>query len=375
MIKSSLCRYSLVRLKAQTESSFHANLRTVKLNLLFLFCLLLLQGSFAFAGTRLCVWQPDDGAIRLLIPALDGQSCSDAVQKYVDAVNGNSELRSGMLGSDTLKILPQSKFYDYAKSSDRPQFIALANEFDQMQSNGFVISVVLDRFGYAGADIYVLPVAADLGLPAFSDGMDFRGEINSTFDAMLALGGADIDPALYREPIMGVHASEIRTLRDQEEMEYHKAYIDGGKGVFYGICRGHQLASISQGECLYEDIYQETPTSTEHRNGAWHQIQIGPDSLMSEIAGGKTELWVNSFHHEAVKIPATGDALTVTAFEKDNPNAGNDHIIVEAMEGPNRRYLTMQFHPEAMDNDDGVMIRKNMVDYAARYCNRVLGNH
>jgi gamma-glutamyl-gamma-aminobutyrate hydrolase PuuD len=344
------------------------------------------------APVTVCLWQPFGDGMRLVVPTNlekknlnDTDFCKAGVQKYVDAVNADQDLRS-MMGGRTLPIPTNSRYSvmtaKFSALTERPRMIIMANEFNQMSEAGeFVMSTMMRQFWDAGADPYALPVAADISIG--TQASEFRNSIAGSFDLMLALGGEDIDPALYKQEVTNAIPADIHKTRDSHEKEFHKAYVALGKGVFYGICRGHQMAAVVQGQKLYQDIYvadKYTPTghtTTPHGHGAWHEITVSEDSIftkwaITEMKNGKRTMWVNSFHHEAVAFPLAkvpgAKSLTVTGFEQDDPAKGDSHKIVEIIESADKKYISMQFHPEGMDEDmhgNGKKIREGMVKHAA----------
>ena len=67
---------------------------------------------------KTCLWQPTPQSISLMIPAIvtkqalpqgDKSLCKNAVQKYVNAVNADADLRQ-MLGGSTLQIPAESTY-------------------------------------------------------------------------------------------------------------------------------------------------------------------------------------------------------------------------------------------------------------------------
>ena len=68
-----------------------------------------------------------------------------------------------------------------------------------------------------------------------------------------------------------------------------------------------------------------------------HSISIMQDSNLCNIVG-KTEMYVNSYHHQAVREIA--DGLRVTATAPDG--------IIEAVESEDGRILGVQWHPESL---------------------------
>jgi putative glutamine amidotransferase len=73
-----------------------------------------------------------------------------------------------------------------------------------------------------------------------------------------------------------------------------------------------------------------------------HMVCIEAGSQLNKIFG-KSEIWVNGKHHQAVKDLAPG--MTVAARARDG--------VVEAVEHPRKRFaIGVQWHPEGTWRDD-----------------------
>ena len=162
-----------------------------------------------------------------------------------------------------------------------------------------------------------------------------------TFDGFLFSGGVDVNPVKYGEEKM-FDSVEIDDARDDFEEALFKAVYPTGKPIL-GICRGIQSVNVWLGGTLYQHIdghRQDVPA--EERT---HPITVTEGSLFHKLCG-KTEVMVNTFHHQAVKVPAPG--LTVDAV---NPQG-----IVEVVHEEGHRFLLgVQFHPEfyfSREDDD-----------------------
>lgn len=356
-----------------------------KLLILIAFFNLSSLAALAQPTVTACIWKPFTNSTRFLVPVIQDQKksvdCKNAVQKYVDAVNADSDLRSMMNGA-TLPISAEStsEIFKSITKQPRPQFIVNANEFSQVSDPAdFTMTNISQKLSKAGADVIALPVAADLALNA-DQRLQFHELIAKHFDAMMSLGGQDINPALYKQNLTTAHREDVHVTRDAHESRVIDSYIKLSRGVFYAICRGHQLAAVTQGQKLYQDIYTEdifTPkrTSTPHTGGTWHPISLDPKSILlkwvyTDLVDGKNILWVNSFHHQAVAYPLKTTAglkdLIVTGFEQDDVKL-ESHKIIEVIESLDGRYITMQFHPEGMDedqHDNGSKIMDGMVRHA-----------
>ena len=167
-----------------------------------------------------------------------------------------------------------------------------------------------------------------------------------TCDGLLLPGGGDMDPAFYgqeRIPACG----EPNLLRDAAEPKLLRAFLAADKPVL-GICRGIQLANVALGGTLIQDLpsqhrREDGQPSIDHRQtalGAYasHRVVVAEGSLLEQILG-QQELWVNSFHHQAVEEVA-GQA-NLSAWAADG--------VVEAIELPDAPFvLGVQWHPEKM---------------------------
>ncbi|HLQ31877.1 MAG TPA: gamma-glutamyl-gamma-aminobutyrate hydrolase family protein [Chloroflexota bacterium] len=166
-------------------------------------------------------------------------------------------------------------------------------------------------------------------------------------DGLLLPGGADIDPRSYgEEPVDEVTATYPE--RDELEIAALCAARERGTPVF-GICRGQQLINVALGGTLYQDLPSQltlkhddeaVPHRTARELGRdylGHEIEVRPESRLRSILG-QERLWVNTFHHQAVKSVAPG--LMVTATSPDG--------VTEGLETPDGRILAVQCHPEEL---------------------------
>ena len=153
------------------------------------------------------------------------------------------------------------------------------------------------------------------------------------FDGFMFCGGGDIDPKFYGEE-KSEHIKNICLERDRFEKKlFHYAFASG-KPVL-GICRGMQIINVFLEGNLYQHI--EGHMQKEDRNMQTHAVSVVKNSLLYEITG-KDSLYVNSFHHQAVKKLA--DCLTVDAVSEDG--------YIEAFHHEKHRFLLgLQWHPES----------------------------
>lgn len=158
-------------------------------------------------------------------------------------------------------------------------------------------------------------------------------------DGLLVCGGPDIYPPLYgqeMQPGLGVVNHEL----DEMDFALVRSAVEAKLPVF-GICRGIQVIAAAFGGELYQDIDSQFPkdvlhTQTAANNAFAHRIQIEPNSHLARIVGDQP-IWVNSHHHQAVKVPPEGFNAVAWA---------SDHLI-EAIEKTDYPFcLGVQWHPE-----------------------------
>ena len=167
-------------------------------------------------------------------------------------------------------------------------------------------------------------------------------EAASYMDGLLIAGGNDIDPQIYGEEEDGQYDREPREY-DDTDLRLYTAFRDCGKPVF-GICRGIQLINAAEGGTLIQDIpsvigsehNQKTAPADEVTGETLHALNFVPGTRMYDLFGKVTR--VNSYHHQAVDLPAPG--FTVSAYAPDG--------IIEGIEKD--RILAVQWHPELMKN-------------------------
>jgi putative glutamine amidotransferase len=193
-------------------------------------------------------------------------------------------------------------------------------------------------------------------------------------DGLLLAGGGDVDARHY-----ACRAPELLTYidppRDEVELALCRRALADGLPIL-AICRGIQLLAVAAGGTLVEDIPSQVPHSTlRHRpdspvprDAVAHAVRVSPQSLLADAlqldGEDGDDVGVNSFHHQAVRDP--GEGLAVSAVASDG--------VVEALErAPERGYLLgVQWHPEEMiDADAGVgIVARSLFRHYVEACRR-----
>jgi len=180
-------------------------------------------------------------------------------------------------------------------------------------------------------------------IPSLTDPAVVR-EYAQRIDGVLLPGSpTDIDPRIYgaeAHPKLG----KLYPERDATDFTL-LAESDKTQKPVLGICFGVQSLNVYRGGSLVQDIPALVPHAVIHDNDesadqpsapARHFIRLSEGSLVSRLAA-KTEVEVNSYHHQAVK--EAGRGLTPVAFTTDG--------VVEAVEDASRRFVVgVQWHPE-----------------------------
>ena len=178
---------------------------------------------------------------------------------------------------------------------------------------------------------------------AYTEDEDKLSEYAQVFDGFLFGGGDDMDPARYGEEKM-FDSVEIDADRDAFELTLYRHVKATGKPIL-GICRGIQLLNVAEGGSLYQHIdghRQDAPGTTTDQ-----KTIVFEGSMLHELTQ-KSEILVNSFHHQNIK--ALAPTLTADAESEDG------YIEAAHMEG-HPFYLGVQWHPEIFRQQDPAMQR------------------
>jgi putative glutamine amidotransferase len=160
--------------------------------------------------------------------------------------------------------------------------------------------------------------------------------------AVCLSGGPDLAPSAYGaapSPDLGPVEPEL----DVFELEVAR-HADALGLPILGICRGAQALNVARGGTLHQHLPAITDHSVDHRQTkpGWeetHSVHVDPSSRLATILG-TTELWVNSFHHQAVD--RLGEGLRAVAWAPDG--------TIEGIEADDERLvLGVQWHAETLD--------------------------
>lgn len=172
---------------------------------------------------------------------------------------------------------------------------------------------------------------------------DARGPLGALdrVDALMLIGGADVDPASYGQP--REPATEA-TYPDRDEFEI--ALVRDAlrrRTPLLGICRGMQILNVALGGTLVQHLPYADGVNLHRRalgtfEGTEHTVLLAEGSLVARAAG-ELETVVHCHHHQAVAD--LGEGLLVSG------RAAADGVC-EAVEASDGSFVMgVQWHPEA----------------------------
>ncbi len=181
-------------------------------------------------------------------------------------------------------------------------------------------------------------------IPPYEDKEALTGMLDH-IDGLLLSGGGDINP-LYLDENPSAELGTINPRRDLTELLTVRLAYDRQIPIL-GICRGIQVLTAA----LDGELYQDLSHALKDKEGGWlmkhdqalpreyasHRVAVEEGSLLQQIFHGESNLFVNSFHHQAVASP--GKSLQVSATAPDG--------IIEAVESSEHKSIVgVQWHPE-----------------------------
>ena len=206
----------------------------------------------------------------------------------------------------------------------------------------------VDRIRAAGARTAIL-APGEPGDPA---------EILAPFDALLLVGGGDVEPGRYAdEPGDAIYGVEPD--RDAFEIDLVREAVRVGLPTLC-ICRGLQVLNVAFGGTLHQDL-PGMPGMIAHGvpvagTESMHDVEVETGSLMRS-ATGAGRLACSSHHHQGVD--RVGDRLRVSARSADGLVEG-----LEVDEGSTGWTVAVQWHPE--DTADGDPHQQGLFDELVR---------
>lgn len=155
-------------------------------------------------------------------------------------------------------------------------------------------------------------------------------------DAVVILGGHDVDPRLYGGPLDYPGSGDHLVTADRRALIVIQA-CRADRRPLLGICRGMHLINVAYGG----DLIPHLVTHLNHRRPEGdpmrdHLVDVAPESSLAAVLPER-QVTVRSSHHQAIGV--LGRGLKPVAW------ATHDGVI-EAVEDPERPVLAVQWHPE-----------------------------
>ncbi|MDQ3587712.1 MAG: gamma-glutamyl-gamma-aminobutyrate hydrolase family protein, partial [Actinomycetota bacterium] len=154
---------------------------------------------------------------------------------------------------------------------------------------------------------YVKAIERAEAIPVVLPPLD-RKVVDELLDGLAGLclsGGPDLDPARYRRrphPHLGPTEPEV----DRFELALARR-ADARRLPLLAICRGAQVLNVARGGALHQhlpDLAHDEGHHVEHRQTepgetATHPVTVEAGTMLHGLVN-RTDLQVNSFHHQAV---------------------------------------------------------------------------
>ncbi len=203
---------------------------------------------------------------------------------------------------------------------------------------------------------YMKAVIRAGGIPmlfsAVAENGDICNEYIKNIDGILFSGGTDILPPYFGEFVMEGYQMpyELSPLRDRFEINLYRL-ADEKRLPMLGICRGIQLMAVAGGGSIWQNIDTCMARTLRIRHSPFapadtlsHPVLIEENTRLGRIAGKKL-CWVNSMHHQGVKVLPKGYFISATA-----PDG-----VVECIEHTDMTRFAMgvQWHPERLIDREG----------------------
>lgn len=223
----------------------------------------------------------------------------------------------------------------HCKQSVKP-LIGIPSGWNEQSQAYHLEARYVDAIAFAGGIPVLLP---------FDTRESTLCELCSRLDGFMFAGGRDLSPLLYGEELLP-ETREPSEKRDAAELALARAALETDKPLLM-ICRGMQLLNV----CLEGTLFQDLPTQhsrtlvhwrVENEPDPMHQIEIAKDTPLAFLLG-KTQIEVNSRHHQAIRTLAP--SLRVMATSEDD--------LIEAVYMADKPFVWgVQWHPELLYRDD-----------------------
>lgn len=216
-----------------------------------------------------------------------------------------------------------------------------------------------EKLNYNPYNYYQRMTERDWGvIPLVNQNDEFFEYLLDQCSGLVITGGEDVDPQWYGQKRLE-QCGKQRVEDDKVDMQAFK-YAMAHHMPVLGICRGIQVINVALGGTLYQDLATQRPGSEEHSQFSTlydktQKVNLTLDGWIANVLN-KTEIMVNSTHHQAICQPGPGVRVVATC---------QDGVVEGISYGDN--ILGVQWHPERMtDQSDSRFI----FDYYLALCRK-----
>ena len=174
-------------------------------------------------------------------------------------------------------------------------------------------------------------------------------ELMQRFDALVLMGGPDVDPSLYGQTASS-QVYGVSPEQDQFETAMLHGALTHGLPVL-AVCRGMQLANVVLGGTLVQHLgsLPNAASLVAHAPGEFpvgaefvvHDVELTSASWLARATGSRRVRGA-SFHHQGIDVLAPG--FNAVGHASDG--------LLEAIEHEEHRIVGVQWHPEDTSADD-----------------------
>ncbi len=188
-------------------------------------------------------------------------------------------------------------------------------------------------------------------IPAIGPKIDVTALLDG-LDALLLTGSpSNVEPGHYGGP-PSMEGTLHDPDRDATTLPLIREAVRRDMPIL-AICRGIQELNVALGGTLHQRIFEmperfnhrrrKGPMTLDERYGPAHSVALTPGGVLTQLAGGASEIMVNSLHGQGIDRP--GPDLLVEAVAPDGQ--------IEGVSLPGAQFVVgVQWHPEhkALEN-------------------------